>query len=164
PDGSRSVRNTVLVPGRRVICATWPSIQTQPSLPIHALIFWLTTRTGHGCSTVELSTVASSPVRALSRPGWSAGTPVAWGRARQPCPEACPARQAARLLRRRGPGGPDRRGGAEAVRPAGVRTQADRAQQARGDDAGGRRRDLRGGERGGTRGFDRGLLGSWGRA
>src|SRR6266511_3233420 len=48
--GSRSVRNTVVVPGRRVICATWPSTQTHPSLPIQAPIFWLTTRTGHGCS------------------------------------------------------------------------------------------------------------------
>src|SRR6266511_2394908 len=51
--GSRSVRNTVVVPGRRVICATWPSTQTHPSLPIQAPIFWLTTRTGHGCSGVD---------------------------------------------------------------------------------------------------------------
>src|SRR5581483_3681997 len=60
-----------------------------------------------------------------------------------------PARQAPGLLRRRRPGGADRRGGAEALRPADLRAQTDRAQQARGGDAGGPRRDLRGGERGG---------------
>ena len=48
--GSRSVRNTVRWPGRRVICATWPSTQTQPSRPIHSVISWLTLRTGTGCS------------------------------------------------------------------------------------------------------------------
>ena len=37
-------------PGRRVICATWPSTQIQPSFAIQAPIFWLTTRTGHGAS------------------------------------------------------------------------------------------------------------------
>src|SRR6185369_1171432 len=50
--GSRRVRKTTLLPGRRVICATWPSTQTQPSRATQAPIFWLTTRTGHGCSAV----------------------------------------------------------------------------------------------------------------
>ena len=39
-------------PGRRLIWAIWPSTQTQPSLAIQALTFWLTTRTGHGSSGV----------------------------------------------------------------------------------------------------------------
>jgi 4-hydroxy-3-methylbut-2-enyl diphosphate reductase len=42
----------VLVPGRRLIWATCPSTHTQPSLLIHCVIFWLTTRTGQGCSGV----------------------------------------------------------------------------------------------------------------
>ncbi|BCJ58560.1 hypothetical protein Jiend_19820 [Micromonospora endophytica] len=40
----------MLAPGRRLICATCPSIQTQPSRATQAPIFWLTTRTGHGSS------------------------------------------------------------------------------------------------------------------
>jgi 4-hydroxy-3-methylbut-2-en-1-yl diphosphate reductase len=51
-DGSRRVRKTTLVPGRRVICATCPSTQTHPRRAIHAPSFWLTTRTGHGWSAV----------------------------------------------------------------------------------------------------------------
>ncbi|GAB3064988.1 hypothetical protein GCM10027186_15980 [Micromonospora schwarzwaldensis] len=43
-------------PGRRLICATWPSTQTQPSRAIQAPTFWLTTRTGHGSSDVLRST------------------------------------------------------------------------------------------------------------
>ena len=47
----------MLLPGRRVICATWPSTQTQPSLAIQAAIFWLTTRTGHGSSELAFRMV-----------------------------------------------------------------------------------------------------------
>src|SRR5262245_9446272 len=49
-DGSRRVRNMVVVPGLRVIWATCPSTQTQPRRASHDPIFWLTTRTGQGCS------------------------------------------------------------------------------------------------------------------
>ncbi|BCB79905.1 hypothetical protein GCM10022251_09020 [Phytohabitans flavus] len=42
----------MLAPGRRLICATWPSTHTHPSLATHAPIFWLTTRTGQGSSAV----------------------------------------------------------------------------------------------------------------
>ena len=45
-----------------MICATWPSTQTQPSLAIQALIFWLTTRTGHGSSAVLFGTPFGSGV------------------------------------------------------------------------------------------------------
>jgi hypothetical protein len=51
-DGSRRVRKTTDDPGRRLICATWPSTQTQPSFATQAPSFWLTTRTGHGSSAV----------------------------------------------------------------------------------------------------------------
>jgi hypothetical protein len=60
-DGSRSVRKTVAAPGRRLICAIWPSIHTQPSRAIHAPTFWLTTRTGHGSSGVLRSAVVTPP-------------------------------------------------------------------------------------------------------
>src|SRR3954453_16650830 len=63
-DGSRRVRNTVVLPGRRLICATWPSIHTQPSLATQAPIFWLTTRTGHGFSALD--------VVSGTRPLWAA--------------------------------------------------------------------------------------------
>jgi hypothetical protein len=68
------VRKTVLVPGRRLICATCPSTHTQPSLPIHDAIFWLTTRTGQGCSGVVAGVggvVAGSLTVLLV--GWLAG-------------------------------------------------------------------------------------------
>ena len=42
----------MVAPGRRLICATCPSTQTQPRRAIQAPIFWLTTRTGHGSSAV----------------------------------------------------------------------------------------------------------------
>ena len=38
-DGSRRVRNTTDEPGRRLIWATWPSTQTQPSLAIQVPTF-----------------------------------------------------------------------------------------------------------------------------
>ena len=51
----------MLVPGRRVIWATWPSTQIQPSLPIQAPIFCETTRTGHGASDEEVGVVTATP-------------------------------------------------------------------------------------------------------
>ena len=50
----------MLAPGRRLICATCPSTQTQPSLAIQAPTFWLTTRTGQGSSEV-LRAAAAPP-------------------------------------------------------------------------------------------------------
>ena len=49
-DGSRRVRNAVLVPGRRLNWVICPSTQTAPSRWIYAAIWSETTRTGHGCS------------------------------------------------------------------------------------------------------------------
>ena len=54
-DGSRSVRNAVRVPGRRLSWVICPSTQTVPSRWIHAAIWSETTRTGHGCSGVLLA-------------------------------------------------------------------------------------------------------------
>ena len=48
---SRSVMKTVLIPGRRLTCATWPSTHTAPSRstqPAIALAIW---RTGAGDSS-----------------------------------------------------------------------------------------------------------------
>jgi hypothetical protein len=59
----------VLAPGRRLICATCPSTQTQPSREIQAPTFWLTTRTGQGSSGV-LGGVSAVPLGAeVTRPG-----------------------------------------------------------------------------------------------
>src|SRR5262249_48951562 len=65
-EGSRNVRKTVLVPGRRLICATCPSTHTQPSLLIQEAIFWLTTRTGHGWSAVDAAASGAAKPRSLT--------------------------------------------------------------------------------------------------
>src|SRR4051812_8227197 len=48
--GSRRVRKQVLVPGRRVSWATWPSTQTRPSRATQSPMCRETVRTGMGCS------------------------------------------------------------------------------------------------------------------
>ena len=59
--GSRSVRNTVEVPGRRVTWATWPSTHTQPRRPIHWPSRFATVRTGVGFSGVLSNATARPP-------------------------------------------------------------------------------------------------------
>jgi len=59
-DGSRRVRKTVPVPGRRVTWATCPSTQTQPSLATQEPIFWLTPLTGQGDSGFVTSVTAEA--------------------------------------------------------------------------------------------------------
>src|SRR5690606_19061916 len=79
--GSRRVRNTVLVPGRREICATCPSTPTQPSRPIHSPIRWLTTRTGQGCSGLLRG---GPPLPAGEVTGWFTGSGYRPGRSSPP--------------------------------------------------------------------------------
>ena len=74
-------------------------------------------------------------------------------------PREAPPGRAARLLRGRGPRRPDRRARARAVRPAGLRAQGDRPQQARRRAAPRARRGLRRGGDRGAGGRDGGLLG-----
>src|SRR4051794_9855248 len=152
--GSRRVRNTTLVPGRRLTWATWPSTQIQPNRATQAPIFWLTTRTGQGSSAVLRGSGTSAMVVTLRPSRWTgsqvrrggAGSPVRWDRDR----EESAAGQAAGVLRRRRSGGPDGRGGVGPLRAADLRAQGDRAQQARGHHAAGAGCDLRGGERRGA--------------
>jgi len=63
-----------------VICATCPSTQIQPSRAIHAPIFWLTTRTGHGRSGVLAGVLAASVT------GLAYGRPAYHGRVTEAVP------------------------------------------------------------------------------
>ena len=49
-DGSRSVRNAVVIPGRSDSWVTCPSTHTAPSLFTQEVIAWAITRTGAGFS------------------------------------------------------------------------------------------------------------------
>src|SRR5687768_4163979 len=57
---SRSVMKTVLMPGRRLIWASWPSTQTTPSWSIHWLTALATARTGAGASWVASRRVGTA--------------------------------------------------------------------------------------------------------
>ena len=57
---SRRVMKTVLMPGRRLIWASWPSTQTPPSWSIHWLTALATARTGAGASWVASRRVGTA--------------------------------------------------------------------------------------------------------
>ena len=57
---SRSVRNTVFMPWRRLNWATWPSTHTAPSRSTHPEIAFATCRTGAGRSG-EVSMATQAP-------------------------------------------------------------------------------------------------------
>src|SRR5690606_17237636 len=131
--GSRRVRKTVVLPGRREIWATWPSTQTQPSRPIHSLSRWLTTRTGQGCSGVLRGT-------------GEAGCPAGWL-----IPGASRGRNGTGPRRSRG----DRTGRVVARRPARTMGQVGDGMRAGGGPGSGRKRVLLAKPRGYCAGVDR---------
>ena len=104
------------------------------------------------------------PVRGRPRRGpsrRSANTDGAWSRADEPIRADHPARQPARLLRRRRAGDRDRRAGARAERAAGLCPPRDRPQPARRRRVARQGRGVRRGARRGARRRARGVLGAW---